>query len=91
LNDDTAQPLLILMGEADTETPASERLRNASAPVEWHLYPQATHCWDCEQLNALNKVDIRGHRVEYHFRQDLTQDSEDRLFAFLDRTILRKN
>ena len=96
LNDDIAHPLLVLMGEADTETPASdcieklERLRNASAPVDWHLYPQATHCWDCEQLNGLSKVDIRGHRVEYHFRQDVTQDSEDRLFAFLDRTMLRK-
>jgi len=97
VNGDIAHPLLVLMGEADTETPASEciekleRLRNASAPVEWHLYPQATHCWDCQQFNGLSKVDIRGHLVEYRFRQDVTQDSENRLFAFLDRTMLRKN
>jgi dienelactone hydrolase len=97
LNDDIAHPLLVLMGEADTETPASdcieklERLRKAGAPVDWHLYAQATHCWDCRQLDGLSKIDMRGHHVEYHFRQDVTQDSEDRLFAFLDRTMLRKN
>jgi dienelactone hydrolase len=97
INGDIAHPLLVLMGEADTETPASdcieklERLKKAGAPVDWHLYPQATHCWDCEQLNGFSKIDIRGHHVEYHFRQDVTQDSEDRLFAFLDRTMSRKN
>lgn len=97
VNGDIENPLLVLMGEADSETPPSEcleklePLRKAGAPVEWHLYPQTTHCWDCEQFNGLSKIDIRGHHVEYRFRQDVTQDSENRLFAFLDRTMLRKN
>jgi dienelactone hydrolase len=97
VNGDIANPLLVMMGEADSETPSYEcleklePLRKAGAPVEWHLYPQTTHCWDCEQFNGLSKIDIRGHHVEYHFRQDVTQDSEDRLFEFLDRTMLHKN
>jgi dienelactone hydrolase len=97
VNTDVARPLLVLMGEVDTETPASEclerlePLKRAGAPVEWHVYPQATHCWDCEQFDGFSKIDIRGHHVEYHFRQDVTRDSEDRLFAFLDRTMGRKN
>jgi dienelactone hydrolase len=97
VNGDIANPLLVLMGEADSETPPSEcleklePLRKAGAPVEWHLYPQTTHCWDCEQFNGLSKIDIRGHHVEYRFRQDVTQDSENRLFAFLDRAMLHKN
>jgi dienelactone hydrolase len=47
-----AEPLLVLMGEADTETPPSEciekleSLKNSGVLVEWHLYPQAAHCWD---------------------------------------------
>ncbi len=96
INKDIARPLLVLMGEADTETPASdclerlEALQKAGAPVEWHLYPGATHCWDCSQLDGFSKIDVRGHSVEYHFREDVTRDSENRLFAFLDLTIGRK-
>jgi dienelactone hydrolase len=96
VNGDIARPLLVLMGEADTETPASEcleklePLKKAGVPVDWHLYPQTTHCWDCEQFNGFSKIDVRGHHVEYRFRQDVTEDSENRLFAFLDRTMPRK-
>jgi dienelactone hydrolase len=87
---------LTTRGEADTETPASEcleklePLKKAGAPVDWHLFPQTTHCWDCEQFNGFSKIDVRGHHVEYRFRQDVTEDSENRLFAFLDRTMPRK-
>ena len=96
INNDIAHSLLVLMGEADTETPASdclekiEALEKAGVPVEWHLYPGATHCWDCFQFDGLNKIDVRGHRVEYHFREDVTRDSENRLFTFLDMAIGRK-
>ncbi|MCK1651137.1 dienelactone hydrolase family protein [Bradyrhizobium sp. 149] len=96
LNSDVSRPLLVLMGDADTETPASECinrlevLKRSGLPVEWHLYPDATHCWDCQQLHGFSKIDIRGHHVEYHFRPDLTEDSRDRLFEFLDRAMPRR-
>ena len=93
VNSDVSQPLLVLMGDADTETPAPDcidkldALKRDARPVEWHLYPGATHCWDCQQLDGLSKIDVRGRRVEYHFRKDVTQDSERRLFAFLERAM----
>ena len=93
VNSDVSQPLLVLMGDADTETPAPDcidkldALKRDARPVEWHLYPGATHCWDCQQLDGLSKIDVRGRHVEYHFRKDVTQDSERRLFAFLERAM----
>jgi dienelactone hydrolase len=96
VNPDISEPLLVLMGDADTETPASEctdkleALRQSGLPVEWHLYPGATHGWDCAQLDGFSKIDVRGHHVEYHFRQDLTEDSQRRLFEFLDRAMPRR-
>jgi dienelactone hydrolase len=97
VNSDVAQPLLVLMGDADTETPAREcigkleALKRDGRPVEWHLYPGATHCWDCQQLDGFSKVDVRGHRVDYHFRKDVTADSERRLFDFLERAMAKQS
>ncbi len=67
VNADINRPLLVLMGEADTETPAGEcvskleALKSAGAPVEWHVYPQTTHCWDCRGLD--------GRSQDRHARQ----------------------
>ena len=91
--DDIETPLLVLMGGQDTETPAQscmeklEPVRAAGAPVEWHLYPGATHCWDCVQLDGMSKIDIRGSRVVYHYDRDTTLDSAERMFGFLERTL----
>jgi len=96
VNPDVSRPLLVLMGDADTETPAQECLdrleilKRGGAPVDWHLYAGATHCWDCQQLDGLNKIDVRGDQVAYHFRQDVTDDSRRRLFEFLDRAMPRR-
>jgi len=93
VNADIAHPLLVLMGEADTETPAAEcvekleTIKKASAPVEWHVYPETTHCWDCKQLDGLSKIDVRGHHVVYRFQQSVTDDSEGRLFQFLSKVM----
>lgn len=88
-SDDMRQPVLALMGERDNETPADECVtkfeaaRRAGSAVAWHVYPDAGHCWDCKQLDGLSKVDVRGNTVSYHYRSDITQDSAQRLFAFL--------
>jgi dienelactone hydrolase len=95
VNADIALPLLVLMGEADTETPAAEcvdrleAIKKAGAPIEWHVYPETTHCWDCKQLDGFSKIDVRGHYVVYRFQQSVTDDSERRLFEFLRKTMPR--
>jgi dienelactone hydrolase len=92
---DIAQPLLLLMGDADTETPAAEcvekfgPIKAAGAPVEWHVYPGATHCWDCEKLDGRRKIDVRGHDVAYSYQPSIVADSENRLFEFLERRLVR--
>lgn len=86
---DTERPLLVLMGDQDNETPPADcvarltPLRTAGKPVEWHVYPATTHCWDCENLNGATKVDARGNRVVYRYSREVTQDSARRMFEFL--------
>jgi dienelactone hydrolase len=88
---DIERPLLVLMGGLDTETPPAEcvpRLevaKHKQAPVEWHLYKEATHCWDCSNLSHFSKIDHRGNRVVYKYDYDITADSEARMFDFLAR------
>ena len=61
LRADTDKPLLVLMGELDNETPPADcipriaALQAKGAPVESHLYPATTHCWDCSSLNNFRK------------------------------------
>lgn len=85
---DIDRPLLVLMGGADIETPPSdclarlEPLKAAGAPVAWHVYPEATHCFDCENLDGFRKTDFRGNAVQYHFSRSATQDAAERMFGF---------
>jgi dienelactone hydrolase len=91
LNADIKRPLLVLMGEDDTETPAGEcmskleAVKTTGAPVEWHVYPQTTHCWDCRALDGRSKTDWRGTHVEYRFSPEATKDGRKRMFEFLAR------
>jgi dienelactone hydrolase len=49
---DADRPLLMLLGERDQELPPSscfpllDEMKTAGAPVQWHVYPGATHGWD---------------------------------------------
>jgi dienelactone hydrolase len=93
---DIDRPLLVLMGGQDTETPAEECVaklgvaKAAGAPVEWHVYPQATHCWDCRHLDGFSKTDVRGTSVTYRYSMDYTTDSLQRMFQFLDRAMVSR-
>jgi dienelactone hydrolase len=86
---DTDKPLLYLMAKDDQETPASTceselpALKAKGAPVEWHLYEGATHCWDCNSLNGFTKTDFKGERIIYRFDQAVTDDSIQRAYRFL--------
>jgi dienelactone hydrolase len=96
VNSDINHPLLVLMGEADTETPAAEcieklnAVKSKGAPIEWQVYPATTHCWDCQQLDGRSKVDVRGHQVVYRFSQATTDASEHQAFEFLGRVMPRR-
>ena len=88
---DIDRSLLVLMGEQDNETPAGEcvaklvQAKAAGAPVEWHVYPDTTHCWDCRQLDNFSKIDVRGNRVTYRYNEEVTRDSARRMFEFLEK------
>jgi dienelactone hydrolase len=92
-NPDIDHPLLVLMGDADTEAPASECVpklqaaKDAGAPVQWHVNPDTTHCWDCQNLNNSSKTDVRGNHVVYRYNAQVTEDAERRMFEFLDQAL----
>jgi dienelactone hydrolase len=87
---DIARPVLVLMGGEDTETPPGDcipKLQAAKAkgaPFEWHLFPGATHCWDCFQADGLRKEPVRGGVMVYRYDAAVTRQSVDRVFAFLE-------
>jgi dienelactone hydrolase len=90
LQPDTDRPLLMLMGKEDTETVPDSclelmpKLKQAQAPVQWHVYPNAMHCWDCKEKDGFTKYSPASQqRVTYRFDQAITQDSRDRVFDFL--------
>jgi dienelactone hydrolase len=91
IDPDIDRPLLVLMAEKDNETPAQEcvaklePLKTSGAPVHWHIYPGATHCWDCENLHGVRKVDFRGSNVVYYYDRETTRDSAKRMFEFFEK------
>jgi dienelactone hydrolase len=95
VNADINRPTLVLLGGKDTETPPSDCLprlkaaKAAGAPIAWHLYPNAGHCWDCWQWDGTSRIDFKGDRMEYRFDKAVTQDSMNRTFRFLDRALGR--
>src|SRR5262245_45394810 len=93
VNSDIDRPLLVLMGERDNETPPSEcvpkleAVKAAGAPLTWHVYPEAGHCWDCKSLDGFSKVDFRGSQVVYRYDEGITADSARRMFDFLEKVM----
>lgn len=87
---DTQRPLLMLLGGKDLETPPASclemlpKLREAGAPVQWHLYPENTHCWDCAEKDGFSKVAYNGERVTYTYDKASTADMRRRIFEFLN-------
>ncbi len=53
----------------------------------WHVYPEATHCWDCKNLGGFSKTDFRGHQVVYRYDKNLTSDAARRMFELLEKTL----
>ncbi len=88
-------PTLALLAREDTETPPDEcerKFRDALYPemLSWNVYPNATHCWDCQQIDGLRKIDVRGNSVSYRYDAEVTKNAAERTFAFLRRTFEMK-
>jgi len=86
-------PLLVLMGGKDTETPpdscvaALPALKERGAPVEWHVFTDATHCWDCADKNGQRWSPpwAEGRQVIYLYNGKVTDQSAEKAFEFLSR------
>lgn len=96
LNEGIDVRTLMLMGELDLETPAEECVRKLQpllahkAPIESHIYPGLTHCWNCKQIDGRRKIDARGTVVSYQYDAAATADATDRTFEFLQRAMPAK-
>lgn len=90
---DMSTPTLVLLGGQDNETLPQEcltrlePLKERGAPVEWHVFPNASHCWDCsDQHNQRwNPPWAGGRSVVYVYDPKLTDESAERAFEFLSR------
>jgi len=86
-------PLLVLMGEDDTETPPKDCLpllseqKALGAPLEWELYKGTTHSFDMPEYESqpFRKRDARGNDVVYRYNKDVLRVAEERAFAFIER------
>lgn len=78
---DVDRPLLVLLGGKDEETPPAscfpylDELRQAGAPIRWHLYPNASHGWDKQGEG----------RNGYVYDAEITRDATRRMIEFLRR------
>lgn len=90
---DVKTPLLVLMGELDTETepqncvPLLTEQKTQGAPVEWEVYKGATHVFDDVQWSTreFKKKDFRGVDVVYRYNDEVTKAAGERAFAFMER------
>jgi dienelactone hydrolase len=80
-------PALLLLGEADTESPAAgcvewaKRGQAAGRTVSVTVYPGAHHGFDMAELGGRILVNARGHVMRYD--PETTADAEKRIRAFL--------
>lgn len=92
--EDGATPLLALLGGKDSDgdaaecLPRFEAMKRAGRPIDWHVYPDAAHCWDFAQYVPARQVPlwgVPGNVVRMEYDPRVTNDSRDRAFAFIAR------
>lgn len=92
LPDKIAVPLLVEMGDLDTETypqrdcvPLLGPLKANGNPVDYRMY-HATHNWDATETRTtpFRKTGFEGQTVVYEYNAAVTAQSETDAFAFLD-------
>jgi dienelactone hydrolase len=84
-------PLLVQMGELDTEGPPQDCIsrlqdwKERGAPVQLVLHKTATHGWDIG--SNFTKTVANGTRVEYRYNPKVTAESVKIALDFLDRYV----
>jgi len=89
LFNDTDIPVIWLMGADDPETPADRcvptlKVIEKKVKVDWHIYPGATHCWDCKGMDGFLKVAPNGSSHTYRYHDQITKDSMQRSLDFFN-------
>lgn len=86
---DTDRPLLALMGEDDHEEPTPQcverlqALKDAGAPVQWHVFKKTTHAWDNRDASGKHsKMPWMPQGGQYRYDAKVTEQSRDLLFGF---------
>lgn len=95
-SEELAVPTLILIGDADSWTPAT-RCRtminqdfNRDAPLELVVYPGAHHAFDAEAVGAgFELPGLGGHMHRLQYDADARRDAEKRLRKFLEKHLSR--
>jgi dienelactone hydrolase len=90
-------PLLVEMGERDTEAdpkdciPQFGAMKAKGAPVDYRLY-HATHNWDATetQNRPFRKTGLEGQAIVYEYDAGVTEQSAKDAFAFLDAHLKKK-
>lgn len=88
IQNDMDRPQLVFTGGLDNETlfeDCQKRLKpmiEQGKPIIYQHYDEATHCFDCKNLNGFKK---KGHfgEVTYTFNQELMIDASRKTFEFL--------
>jgi dienelactone hydrolase len=81
-------PLLVQMGELDTETPAKDCIsrlqeqKDKGAPVEFVVHKNATHGWEIGR--NFTKKGLNDQDVVYRYNPEATAESIRLAFDFLD-------
>ena len=78
------------MGEDDNEAPAKDCkvvkvIKEKNKLSDYHIYKNATHCWDCKASNGFTKKVGNGNVVTYIYNEKVTSDSEERILAFFNK------
>ena len=89
LDSSIKRPVLWMSGSDDVEVGegCSSWLYSSitkKLPESKFIEYNATHCWDCQQLNGFSKNTYYGHQV-YTYNEDVTAKSQDETFKFIDR------
>jgi dienelactone hydrolase len=89
LEGDGDVPVLWLVGGKDNEAPWNSCGGAVSAMkgkglMTFHKYPNATHCWDCFDLNGWTKTAGNGNRVTYIYDAKVAEDSKQRVLNFFN-------